>query len=150
MDKDVNQSSPQFITSRFKIIIAFMAITIAVIYLIVASFSSATTSYMSVEDAVGDSNVNSANLGVIGKLVPNTFRRSTDGLTAYFSIKDEFSEKQMSVSYSGEIGEIFFNENAEIIIQGTMGGDGIFVTNTLSIKCPSKYVDNLDNEEDYS
>ena len=89
---------------------------------------------MSVEDAVGDSNVNSANLGVIGKLVPNTFRRSTDGLTAYFSIKDEFSEKQMSVSYSGEIGEIFFNENAEIIIQGTMGGDGIFKTNTLSIK----------------
>ena len=94
MDKNVNQSSPQFITSRFKIIIAFIAITIAVIYLIVASFSSATTSYMSVEDAVGDSNVNSANLGVIGKLVPNTFRRSTDGLTAYFSIKDEFSEKQ--------------------------------------------------------
>ena len=127
-----------------------MAITIAVIYLIVASFSSATTSYMSVEDAVGDSNVNSANLGVIGKLVPNTFRRSTDGLTAYFSIKDEFSEKQMSVSYSGEIGEIFFNENAEIIIQGTMGGDGTFKTNTLSIKCPSKYVDNLDNEDDYS
>ena len=56
----------------------------------------------------------------------------------------------MSVSYSGEIGEIFFNENAEIIIQGTMGGDGIFKTNTLSIKCPSKYVDNLDNEDDYS
>ena len=64
--------------------------------------------------------------------------------------KDEFSEKQMSVSYSGEIGEIFFNENAEIIIHGTMGGDGIFKTNTLSIKCPSKYVDNLDNEDDYS
>ena len=105
---------------------------------------------MSVEDAISKPDSDNLNLGVIGNLVPNTFRRSTDGLTAYFSIKDESSEKQMSVSYSGEIGEIFFNENAEIIIQGTMGGDGVFKTNALSIKCPSKYVDNLENEEDYS
>ena len=107
MDNNSNQSTPQFVTSRFKIIIAFIAITIAVLYLIVASFSSATTSYMSVEDAISKPEDNNSNLGVIGKLVPNTFRRSTDGLTAYFSIKDESSEKQMSVSYSGEIGEIF-------------------------------------------
>ena len=82
--------------------------------------------------------------------LPNTFRRSTDGLTAYFSITDEFSNEQLSVSYSGEIGEIFFNENAEIIIQGKMQQDGIFLTNTLSIKCPSKYVDSLEDGEDYS
>ena len=150
MDNNSNQSTPQFVTSRFKIIIAFIAITIAVLYLIIASFSSATTNYMSVEDAISKPDSDNLNLGVIGKLVPNTFRRSTDGLTAYFSIKDESSEKQMSVSYSGEIGEIFFNENAEIIIQGTVGGDGVFKTNALSIKCPSKYVDNLENEEGYS
>jgi len=42
------------------------------------------------------------------------------------------------------------NENAEIIIQGKMQQDGVFSTNTLSIKCPSKYVDNLEDGEDYS
>ena len=104
---------------------------------------------MCIRDSDESENSN-VNLGVIGKLVPNTFRRSTDGLTAYFSITDEFSNKQLSVSYSGEIGEIFFNENAEIIIQGKMQQDGVFLTNTLSIKCPSKYVDNLEDGEDYS
>ena len=150
IEKSSNQNTPKFVNSRFKIIIAFLAISISVIYLIISSFSSATTNYLSVEDAIDESENSNANLGVIGKLVPNTFRRSTDGLTAYFSITDEFSNKQLSVSYSGEIGEIFFNENAEIIIQGKMQQDGIFLTNTLSIKCPSKYVDNLEDGEDYS
>ena len=54
----------------------------------------------------------------------------------------------MSVSYSGEIGEIFFNENAEIIIQGTIEKDGVFKTTSLSIKCPSKYVDSLEESSD--
>ena len=148
--KNPNQYTPQFVNSRFKIIIAFLAISISVVYLIISSFSSATTNYLSVEDAIDESENSNVNLGVIGKLVPNTFRRSTDGLTAYFSITDEFSNKQLSVSYSGEIGEIFFNENAEIIIQGKMQQDGVFLTNTLSIKCPSKYVDNLEDGEDYS
>ena len=155
MDKDSfnnnsNQTSPKFVTSRFKIIIAFIAITISVIYLVIASFSSATTNYMSVEDALNETVNNNASLGIIGRLVPNSFRRSADGLTAYFSITDESSEQQMSVSYSGEIGEIFFNENAEIIIQGSMSENGIFKTDTLSIRCPSKYVDSLESGDDYS
>ena len=145
-----NQSAPKFVTSRFKIIIAFLAITISVVYLVIASFSSATTNYLSVEDALNETANSKSSLGIIGKLVPNSFRRSADGLTAYFSITDESSEQQMSVSYSGEIGEIFFNENAEIIIQGSMDENGIFKTDTLSIRCPSKYVDSLENGEDYS
>tara|TARA_B100000941_G_scaffold288883_1_gene266712 strand:+ start:16133 stop:16594 length:462 start_codon:yes stop_codon:yes gene_type:complete len=144
-----NQNDPKFVNSRFKIFIAFFAITIAVLYLILSSFNSATTSYLSVEEALNESENSKSSLGVIGKLVPDSFRRSTDGLTAYFSIKDDLSEKQLSVSYSGEIGEIFFNENAEIIIQGIIQNDGIFLTNTLSIKCPSKYVD-MEDKDDYS
>ena len=150
IENNPNQTAPKFVNSRFKILIAFIAISISVIYLIISSFSSATTSYLSVEDAINESKNKDTNLGVIGKLVPDTFRRSTDGLTAYFSITDESSEKQLSVSYSGEIGEIFFNENAEIIIQGNMQQNGVFQTNTLSIKCPSKYVDKLEEGEDYS
>ena len=90
IEKSSNQNTPKFVNSRFKIIIAFLAISISVVYLIISSFSSATTNYLSVEDAIDESENSNVNLGVIGKLVPNTFRRSTDGLTAYFSILMNF------------------------------------------------------------
>ena len=52
----------------------------------------------------------------------------------------EFSNKQLSVSYSGEIGEIFFNENAEIIIQGKMQQDGIFNEHTSINALPNMLI----------
>ena len=41
-----------------------------------------------------------------------------------------------------------FSANAEIIIQGTIEKDGVFKTTSLSIKCPSKYVDSLEESSD--
>ena len=146
---ELTHSRPVFISSKLMIFIALLSIIIAVSYLAISSFGAATTKYITVQDALNSSEISSKeSLGVIGKLVPNTFHRSTDGLTAYFSITDDESSEQMSVSYSGEIGEIFFNENAEIIIQGTIEKDGVFKTTSLSIKCPSKYVDSLEESSD--
>ena len=64
------------------------------------------------------------------------------------------NKKIAVIGGSGFLGksllQLLLNENAEIIIQGKMQQDGVFLTNTLSIKCPSKYVDNLEDGEDYS
>tara|TARA_B100000700_G_C15038266_1_gene853898 strand:- start:1807 stop:2277 length:471 start_codon:yes stop_codon:yes gene_type:complete len=147
--EELAQSRPVYISSKLKILVALLSIIIAVSYLAISSFGAATTKYITVQDAINKSdNENKESLGVIGKLVPDTFHRSADGLTAFFSITDEESSGIMPVSYSGEIGEIFFNENAEIIIQGTIKEDGIFETTSLSIKCPSKYVDRLEEDND--
>lgn len=143
------QKKPVYVSAKIKIGVAFIAITIAISYLAISSFGAATTQYVSVQEALDESkSENNKSLGVIGKLVPDTFHRSPDGLTAYFSITDETSSNNMSVSYSGEIGEIFFNQNAEIIIQGHIEKDGLFKTTSLSIKCPSKYVDQYEEESD--
>ncbi|MBM01286.1 MAG: hypothetical protein CL762_00995 [Chloroflexi bacterium] len=147
--KELTQLRPAYISSKLKILVALLSIIIAVSYLAISSFGTATTKYMSVQDAINKSeNENKGSLGVIGKLVPDTFHRSADGLTAFFSITDDESSGIMPVSYSGEIGEIFFNENAEIIIQGTIKEDGIFETTSLSIRCPSKYVDRIEESND--
>ena len=147
--EELAKSRQVYISSKLKILVALLSIIIAVSYLAISSFGAATTKYITVQDAINKSdNENKESLGVIGKLVPDTFHRSADGLTAFFSITDEESSVIMPVSYSGEIGEIFFNENAEIIIQGTIKEDGIFETTSLSIKCPSKYVDRLEEGND--
>ena len=90
---------------------------------------------------------NNESLGIIGRLVPETFHRSADGLTAYFQITDESSNSNLKVSYQGEVGQIFFNQNAEIIMRGKMLEDGVFYTKDLSIKCPSKYMDEMYTED---
>ena len=136
------QKEAAYLSPKIKIGTAALAIIISVLYLSLTSFGAATTRYLSVEEAVNKSEIEDiSNLGIIGKLVPNTFRRSTDGLTAFFSITDEDSLNVLPVSYSGEIGEIFFNDNAEIIMVGSIESNGLFVSSELTIKCPSKYVD---------
>ena len=46
----------------------------------------------------------------------------------------------MPVAYSGEVGQVFFNDHSELIQEGSYGADGVFSTETLIVKCPTKYV----------
>ena len=127
-----------------------IAIAIVVGYLSITSFDEATTRYFSVNDILSkQNNDNQETFGIIAKLVPETFHRSSDGLTAYFQVRDDNSGSNLNVSYQGEVGQIFFNENAEIIMRGKILNDGIFYTKDLSVKCPSKYLDEM-YTEDYS
>ena len=145
--KKISQKKPVF-SVRLQILTIALVIAIVVGYLSLTSFDEATTRYFSVNDVISKQNgVNDESLGIIGRLVPETFHRSPDGLTAYFQITDESSTSNLNVSYQGEVGQIFFNQNAEIIMRGKMLNDGVFYTKDLSIKCPSKYLDEMYTED---
>ena len=60
--------------------------------------------------------------------------------------RDKDNENNVKVSYSGEIGSVFFNEYSELIMQGYFDKKDTFVATNLSVRCPSKYM----TEEDYS
>ena len=77
--------------------------------------------------------------GIQGKLVPDSYVQSPDGLSATFSLTDEDSDHTVSVLYSGEIGQLFFNEYSTIITDGYKSSDGNFVATRLTVRCPSKY-----------
>ena len=85
-------------------------------------------------------------IGLKAVLVPNTYVRSADGLSASFNVQDKDNENNVKVSYSGEIGSVFFNEYSELIMQGYFDKKDTFVATNLSVRCPSKYM----TEEDYS
>ena len=145
--KNISQKKTVF-SVRLQILTIAIAIAIVVGYLSLTSFDEATTRYFSVNDVLSKQNeANNESLGIIGRLVPETFHRSADGLTAYFQITDESSNSNLKVSYQGEVGQIFFNQNAEIIMRGKMLEDGVFYTKDLSIKCPSKYMDEMYTED---
>ena len=150
MSKKSTEIKPKVFSTRLQIMTIAIAIAIVVGYLSITSFDEATTRYFSVNDILSkQNNDNQETFGIIAKLVPETFHRSSDGLTAYFQVRDDNSGSNLNVSYQGEVGQIFFNENAEIIMRGKILNDGIFYTKDLSVKCPSKYLDEM-YTEDYS
>ena len=144
MSKKSTEKKPKVFSTRLQIMTIAIAIAIVVGYLSITSFDEATTRYFSVNDILSkQNNDNQETFGIIAKLVPETFHRSSDGLTAYFQVRDDNSGSNLNVSYQGEVGQIFFNENAEIIMRGKILNDGIFYTKDLSVKCPSKYLDEM-------
>jgi cytochrome c-type biogenesis protein CcmE len=105
------------------------------------AFSSSTINYLTINEAMDLPNqVENKTIGISGKLVESSYYKDPDGLTAYFSLTDQNGTSELPVIYKGEIGQIFFNEHSEIILQGKKQPNGIFLAETLTVKCPSKYL----------
>ena len=133
---------------RAKLGFAFVLVAGALIYFAFTAFQGATVSYLSVAQALADSpTVIDRQVGVIGKLVQDSYVRDADGLTARFSIKDEDGAEELEITYKGEIGQVFFNDHSEIILQGQKLVDGSFTADNLTVRCPSKYLTEAEQAE---
>lgn len=128
-------------TMKTKAAFVLVIVVGALIYFGYVAFQGATVAYHSVAQAsaLGPTPQDRA-IGVKGKLVQGSYVRSPDGLVANFRLRDEGGPAQIPVRYSGEIGQVFFNEHSEIILQGAIGDEGTFTAETLTVRCPSKYL----------
>lgn len=135
-------------TMKTKAAFALVIVVGALIYFGFVAFQGATVAYHSVAQAsdLGPTPQDRA-IGIKGKLVQGSYVRSPDGLVANFRLRDEDGPVQMPVRYSGEIGQVFFNEHSEIILQGALGGDGTFTAEQLTVRCPSKYLTEAERAE---
>ncbi len=133
---------------RAKLGVAFVLVAGALAYFAFIAFQGATVSYLSVAQAVADSpTAADRQVGVTGKLVQDSYVRDADGLTAHFSLKDEDGTDVLDITYRGEIGQVFFNDHSEIILQGQKLVDGSFVADNLTVRCPSKYLTEAEQAE---
>ncbi len=78
-------------------------------------------------------------IGMKGKLLPDSFVREPNGITANFYMIDEDGDVAIPVKYSGELPSTLFNEHSEILVQGTKDANGVFHAENVQVKCPSKY-----------
>lgn len=133
---------------RVKLGIVFVLVALGMSYFAWTAFSSSTVNFHKVAEVTSAGPTpDESTVGVIGKLVPDSYVRSADGVTANFALVDENGSTQMPVSYKGEIGQVFFNEHSEIILQGRLGTDEIFHADTLTVRCPSKYLTEQEKAE---
>ena len=126
------------LSGRGKLIIAVGLLAVALGYLAFTAFQSATVFYLTVGELLdGEADVGET-IRVNGKLVQDSFQRDTEGTIARFSLTD--GQQLLPAVHDGILPELFFNEHSEIVLQGHYAEDGVFQSQMVIVKCPSKYV----------
>ena len=123
---------------KAKFIIGSMMIVSAIGYLISTSIQSTSKFFMTVDElAVATVDYRGAGLKVKGTVVNGSIDRNpNDHLTVSFKIEEKTSS--LPVIYKG-ITPDMFEDGREVVVEGTLGNDGVFHANTLLTSCPSKY-----------
>ena len=134
----VESNSDSLITHKGKLTIAFAVFLLSVTYLGFTAFQSASSYYLTVGEVLekGES-IYEKNLRLNGKLVHDSFHRESLDTTMSFAVTD--GEETINAVYKGLVPDLFFNEHSEIILEGTYGPEGLFDTDSIIVKCPSKY-----------
>ena len=124
---------------RVKLAIALVVIVAALGYFGFKAFAGATVYYYTVGEMneIGPSPEGKL-VRVSGKLVPDSFHRADGSTTAEFRLTD--GAENLAAVHQGVLPDLFFNEHSEIILEGSYESDGVFRSENVIVKCPSKYV----------
>jgi cytochrome c-type biogenesis protein CcmE len=124
-------------------------IALAVAYMVYAAFPGNTLYFVTVSEFLDDPRLHDGQtLRVAGALAPDTFRREGGSTLSRFSLGDKQVDvpgiapdsPKMEASYVGVLPDLFFNPHSEIILEGHYDGRaGVFATDNILVKCPSKY-----------
>ena len=111
----------------------------ALAYLGFIAFQSATVYYYTVDELkeIGPTPAGKM-VRVSGKLLPDSFNREGNSIEANFSLF--VGDEVMPAVHDGVLPDLFFNEHSEIILEGTYSPEGVFNSQNVIVKCPSKYV----------
>jgi cytochrome c-type biogenesis protein CcmE len=151
-------------TGRIKFIVGGLLIAAAVIYLIVSSTQASAQYFLTVDEVFAKgAEVQNRDLRISGAVLGDSIRYDPQTLNLTFTIasipgdnKDieaqgglaavlheavtDPDRQHLTVVYNGPKPDLLRNE-AQAIITGKMGADGVFQAEELLLKCPTKYED---------
>ena len=125
--------------NKIKIIIISAVFALAFSYFAFMALTSATMYYYTVSELQTlDPSSNQDIIRVSGKLVPSSYNREVTSTISEFTITD--GTNLLKTQHDGILPDLFFNKHSEIILQGTLTKEKTFITNNVTVKCPSKYI----------
>ena len=162
MENSVTTTSQAATASRAKFIIGGLLIVAAVIYLIVSSTQASAQYFLTVEElnAKGAS-VSGRDLRISGAVIGDSIKYDPETLTLTFTVAHvpgdngdieaqgglatvlhaavaDPDRARLPVVYTGVKPDLLRNE-AQAIMTGRVGADGVFYADELLLKCPTKY-----------
>lgn len=156
------EQTPLQKSGRVKFILGGLLILAAVVYLIASSTQASAEYFMTVDElsAKGDTMID-RNLRISGAVVGDTIQYDPQTLNLTFMVanvpgdNDEIealgglakvlhdavidpTRTRMKVIYNGAKPDLMRDE-AQAIMTGRLGADGVFYADELLLKCPTKY-----------
>ena len=128
---------------NLKFVIAAVVLLGALGYLGFTAFQSATVYSYTVSELTSMGPTPEGKLiRVNGSLVEDSFVRPDGSTIAHFTLTDkEGGTEAVAAHYDGVLPDLFFNPHSEIILEGSYGADGVFASQNVLVKCPSKYIE---------
>ncbi len=135
--------------TRNRLIILGAVVALAVAYMVYVAFPGNALYFVTVSEFMGGDEYQDGRLiRVSGKLAPESFQRQDNSTLARFQLVDKEGDgggPSLDASYVGVMPDLFFNPHSEIILEGSYTAQRVFETNSILVKCPSKY-QSLDEE----
>ena len=129
--------------TRTRLIMLGMVVALAVGYMVYATFPGNALYFVTVSEFMGGEEYQDGRvLRVSGKLAPDTFQRQDNTTLARFQLVDKEGDSggpSLDASYVGVMPDLFFNPYSEIILEGSYTPEQVFETDSILVKCPSKY-----------
>ena len=124
--------------NRGKLLVALVVLVGALGYFAFMAFDGATVYYYSVGEIREQGPTPEGKMvRVSGKLQPESFARADGSVLSEFDLTD--GAVSLTAMHQGVLPDLFFNEHSEIILEGSYGIDGVFQSENVIVKCPSKY-----------
>ena len=131
----VSTSRKRLSGKRLKFLVGGLVIVLVVGYLIFSAARGSAAYYLTVKE-LEQQGPSTRNVRVAGNVVGESIAWEPRDLDLRFDITDESG--RLSVVYSGARPDMFLDE-AEVVVEGKLGPEGVFEARTMMLKCPSKY-----------
>lgn len=130
---------------KIKFIAGFAVIIVCLLTLVVSSSQQMSMYYLTVTELEArEIEFTDTRIKLAGKVVPESIIKRDGNRTVEFQIwepidmeTEKFSNTR-TIRYSGVVPDTF-RDRADVVLEGKMNADGIFVAETMLAKCPSKY-----------
>lgn len=151
---------------RAKFLIGGLLIIAAVVYLVISSTKASAQYFMTIAEVnAKGASVANRELRLSGAVLGDTIQYDSDNLRLTFTIADipadnaqidaqgglaavlhaaaiDPTREKLQIVYDGVKPDLLKNE-AQAIVTGTLGSDGVFYAKELLLKCPTKYEEAL-------
>ena len=126
------------LTNKTRLALLVFVLALAMGYLVYAAFPGNTLYYLTVGEFLADAQAMDGKSGrVVGKLVPGSLQEVSGTMEKKFTITDQ--GEVLHATYSGPLPGLFESPHSDIVLEGSFSEGRVFQTDTVIVKCPSKY-----------
>jgi cytochrome c-type biogenesis protein CcmE len=112
-------------------------IVLAIAYLITLTLGNSVSYYLTVSELMSKSNdLHDTRVRVIGNIVDNSVEWNAEDVELRFAISE--GGETLPVVYNGA-RPAGFEPGSDILVEGKLQSDKVFLANQLIMRCPSKY-----------